>query len=238
MISIHASAVCRVRDGYTGREMRPSSLVCAVDGVPCRPVGKEGGYLVLVNLSHGPHCLSLRCRGYQEEWVEFQADGGTRELDITMKPGVGYPFGGAVTRLMLTVREKKVPAAGRMVWLASAGPELKIAQANVEAGERDMRLYCKGAAVPGAYLVEDGKNSEIVILRALEGETGHLAAPLKSGHSRSKRLLPVQRYHTGEDGMLTAVFRAPGAVQVYDEDKGLAGCIELAEGENELTVKL
>lgn len=238
MISIHASAVCRVRDGYTGREMRPSSLVCALDGVRCRPVGKAGGYLVLTNLPHGPHRLSLRCAGYQEEWVEFQADGGTRELEVTMKPGDGYPFGGAVTRLTLTLWEKKSPAAGRAVWLACEGPELKIAQAKAEAGERELRLYCKGSAPPGTYLIEDGKDSEIVTLRALEGETGHLAAPLGGGHSRSRRFLPVQRYHTGADGKLTAVFRAPGPVQVYDGDRGLVGSVELARGENELDVNL
>ena len=84
MISMHASAVCRVVDGYTGKPLEGSALSCTLDGVFCRPVAKQGGYLVLLNLSPGRHRLALCCRGYQEEWVEFQADGGTRELDITM----------------------------------------------------------------------------------------------------------------------------------------------------------
>lgn len=238
MISMHASAVCHVRDGYTGRELQPSALICAIDGAPCRPVGKEGGYLVFLNLPHGAHRLSLRCQGYQEEWVEFEADGGTREIDVTMKPGPGYPFRQTVTRLTLTVLEKNAPASGRVLWLAAAGPELKIAQTKVEAGETETRIFCKQTAPPGAYFLEDGKDSEIVILRGIEGEQAVLAAPLKNSHSRSKQFLPAQRYRTGEDGTLTAVFREPCTVQVYAEGAGPAGSVALNEGENRSTIKI
>lgn len=238
MISIHASAVCRVRDGFTGRELPASSLLCTLDGVPCRPVGKPGGYLVFTDLPHGAHRLSLRCRGYQEEQVEFQADGGTRELDVSMKPGEGYPFRQAATRLRLTVLGKKGPAAGQIVWLAVPTPEMKIAQGKVEAGEQELRVYCKGSPFFGPCLIEDGKNSEIVTLSALEGERGRLAAPLGSGHSRGRPLLPAQRYRAGEDGVLTAVFRDPCLVQVYVEGRGLAAGSALSEGDNELTVKI
>lgn len=181
MISFHASAVCRVRDGYTGRPLLPAALLCTLDGAPCRPVGKQDGYLILVNLTPGRHRLSLTSRGYQEEWVEFDADSGTRELDITMKPGPGYPFRQTITRLRLTVLEKKAPAAGRQLWLACTGrPELKIAQSRAEAGDSQLRLYCKGPevpALPGVYLIADGKDSEIVGLRTLREELGTLAAP-------------------------------------------------------------
>lgn len=238
MISIHASAVCRVRDGFTGRELPASSLLCTLDGFPCRPVGKPGGYLVFTDLSHGSHRLSLRCGGFQEERVEFQADGGTRELDVSMKPGEGYSFRQAVTRLTLTVLEKENPAAGQIVWLAVPTPEMKIAQSKVEAGEQELRIYCKGSPFFGPCLIEDGKNSEIVTLDALEGEQGRLAAPLGSSHSRGRPLLPAQRYRAGEDGTLTAVFRAPCLVQVYVEGKGLAAGSSLSEGDNELTVNI
>ena len=242
MISIHVSAVCRVRDGYTGRELPPSALTCTMDGIPCRPVCKEGGYLVFTNLSHGSHHLSLRGRGYQEEWVEFNSSdaGSVREIEVTMKPGPGYPFRQTVTRLTLTVLEKNAPVPGRMLWLAAAGPELKIAQTRAEAGERETRIYCKGAAVPGAYLVADGKNSEIVALRAVEGEKAFLTAPLKNSHSRGRVLCPAQRYRTGADGSLTAVFRTPCTIQVFSSfgSAGLLGSIELSEGENHSTIKL
>ena len=32
MITIHASAVCRVRDGYTGQPLAGSALLCTLDG--------------------------------------------------------------------------------------------------------------------------------------------------------------------------------------------------------------
>ena len=238
MISVHVSLVCCVRDGLTGKEMDPSALICAVDGVRRRPAGKEGGYIVFTDLPKGPHRLSVRCHGYQEEWIAFEADELTHEIDVTMKPGAGYPFRQAVTLLRLTVLEEKRPAGGRLFWLAAAGQEMKIAQTKAEAGDRELRIYCKGAAMPGAYLIEDAGNSEIVFLRGTEGENAVLAEPLGSGHGRGKRLLPAQSYHTGEDGTLTAVFRAAGHVLLFDPHRGLAGDLELREGENQLAVEI
>ena len=225
MITIHASAVCHVRDGYTGRAMETASLLCALDGVPVHPLGKPGGYLVLLDLSHGDHRLSLRCHGYQEEWVDFRAGSGTRELEITMKPGAGYPFRGAVTRLDLTVTQGGAPAAHRQLWLAApARFELKVAQTKAEAGADRFRLYCKGpeAAVPaGPYLIADGADSEIVLLRGLEGETATLAAPLRRSHGRSRSLLPAQHYRADTDGRLSAVFQTACTVEVFAEEGGL-----------------
>ena len=218
MIRIHVSAVCRVRDGFTGKILEGSRLQCDLDGARCRPTAKPGGYLVLTDLPAGPHRLSLRCPGYQEEWVEFSAGRDTQELDVTMKPGRGYPLQRDMIRLTLTVTEGGAPAAGRILWLAAPGQtELKIAQTKAEAGSASLRLFAKGAAapaVPGTYLIADGKNSEIVLLRALEGEMGELLAPLARPHSRSRSLLPAQRYHTDGEGVLTAAFREPCAVEV------------------------
>lgn len=240
MISIHASAVCRVRDGYTGRPLGGSVLLCTLDGVAFRPVAKPGGYLVLVNLAPGSHRLSLRSRGYQEEWVEFQADGGTRELDITMKPGEGYPFRYAVARLLLTTLAGDRAAVDRRLWLAVSGRfECKLAQTKAEAGDQEVRLYCRGQkAVPGSYLISDDADSEIVNLRAMEGERGVLAVPLCRDHSRGRRFLPAQGYHTGGDGRLTAVYREPCTVEVFAEEGGLLAGIPLAVGDNEYTIRL
>ncbi len=181
MIRIHVSAVCRVRDGFTGKILEGSRLQCDLDGARCRPTAKPGGYLVPTDLPAGPHRLSLRCPGYQEEWVEFSAGRDTQELDVTMKPGRGYPLQRDMIRLTLTVTEGGAPAAGRILWLAAPGQtELKIAQTKAEAGSASLRLFAKGAAapaVPGTYLIADGKNSEIVLLRALEEEMGELSPP-------------------------------------------------------------
>lgn len=242
MITIHASAVCRVRDGYSGRPMEASALICALDGRPCRPVGKPGGYLVLIDLPEGHHRLSLRAHGFQEEWVEFTADAGTQELDVTMKPGAGYPFRREMIRLELTVLEGGAPAAGRRLWLAAPGrPELKIAQTKAEAGSQELRIYRKGPealALPDTYLIADGADSEIVALRTLEEEKGTLSAPLGRSHSRGKLLLPAQSYHTGADGTLTAVFQQPCAVEVCGEAGGLLTSLELTEGISRHTIQL
>lgn len=242
MISMHVSAVCRVRDGFTGRAMEPSGLVCTLDGAPFRPVGKPGGYLVLVNLPGGTHRLSLRCQGYQEEWMEIRSGRGTQELDVTMKPGEGYPFRQEVTLLTLTILEGGEPAAGRQLWLAAPGPtEMKIAQTRAEAGSTGLRIFCKGAAapaVPGTYLIADGADSEIVFLRALEEEMGELLEPLRRGHGRSRSLLPAQRYHTGADGVLRAAFPEPCTLEVCGGEGGLLASLELTQGENRQTVQL
>lgn len=242
MIVFHASAVCRVRDGYTGRPMEGSALLCTLDGAAVRPLAKPDGYLVLLDLASGDHRLALWSHGYQEEWVDFCCGQGTRELEITMKPGEGYPFREEVTRLALTVTEGDAPVVGRQLWLAApAGGELKIAQTRAEAGTDRFRLYCKGpeAAVPaGAYLIADGPDSEIVVLRSLEAEEGTLAVPLLRQHGRGRPLLPAQRYHTGEDGCLTAVFRTACTLEVYDEEQGLLASLSLKPGENRQTIRL
>lgn len=236
MITIHASAVCRVRDGYTGQPLAGSSLLCTLDGAPVRPLAKAGGYLVLLDLSPGPHRLSLRGHGYQEEWVELQAGEGTQEIEVTMKPGAGYPFRGQVTRLTLTVQEGERPAAHCQLWLAaSPRSELKIAQTKVQAGQRQFRLYSKGpaaAVATGEYLIADGADSEIVRLQGLEEEMATLSGPLARDHSRGRPLLPAQRYRTDGAGRLTAVFQTACTVAVYEAQGGLLASLPLEEGEN------
>ena len=242
MITLHASAVFHVRDGYTGAPLEGSGLLCTLDGSPVRPLAKTGGCLVLLNLPHGPHRLALRGTGYQEEWVDFQAGPGTPELAVTMKPGAGYPFRGDITCLELTVLEHGQPAQGRQLWLAApARWDLKIAQTKAEARTDQFRLYCKGpqSAVPaGAYLIADEKNSEIVFLRGLEEEMGTLSAPLLHDHRRSCPLLPAQRYHTDQNGRLTAVFQGACALEIYDPDRGLVASFALEQGENQQTIQM
>ena len=183
MIRLHVSAVCRIRDGYTGEPVEAASLLCTLDGLPVRPLAKPGGYLVLLDLTAGEHRLALRGHGYQEEWVDIRVGAGTQELEVTMKPGPGYPFRGAVTRMELTVTRDQLPLSRQQLWLAvPAQYELKVAQTKAAAGEEQFRIYCKGPQVavqPGAYLIVDGTDSEIVSLRELAGDrrTAHRGAP-------------------------------------------------------------
>ena len=242
MIAFHASTVCHVRDGYTGRPLEASMLLCTLDGAQVRPLGKPGGYLILLDLSHGMHRLVLRGAGYQEEWVDFHADAGTRELEITMKPGAGYPFRENITRLELMLTAGGVPAAGRQIWLASPGGcELKIAQTRAEAGASQFRAYCRGAesaVARGAYLIADGADSEIVVLQEMENEMCRLAAPLIRAHGRSRQLLPAQRYHASANGRISAVFREACTLELYSETEGLLASLPLEAGENRQTIGL
>lgn len=236
MIRLHVSAVCRIRDGYTGEPVEAASLLCTLDGLPVRPLAKPGGYLVLLDLTAGEHRLALRGHGYQEEWVDIRVGAGTQELEVTMKPGPGYPFRGAVTRMELTVTRDQLPLSRQQLWLAvPAQYELKVAQTKAAAGEEQFRIYCKGpqaAVQPGAYLIVDGTDSEIVSLRELAGELAILAAPLRRSHSRSRRLLPAQCYHTDPDGRLTAVLQGACTLEVYEERSGAVTSLTLEQGEN------
>lgn len=234
MIRMHVDAVVQVRDDFTGRAVESGGLRCALDGVPCRPVRKLGGGLVLVNLPEGPHRLTVRCLGFREEQVDFSAAPGvTHELYMALKPGEGYPFRQEAVRLFLTVTEKGRPARDEVLWLTAPGaPVCKIAQTKVQPGAEELRLYWKGSPaqlpVPGPFLVDDGEDTEIVTVQKLGGETGRLAAPLQKKHGRGRLLLPAQAYRTGETGEISAAFHTAGAVCVYCAARRAASRIELA----------
>ena len=244
MIRMHADAVLHVRDGLTGRAVESGGLLCSLDGLPYKPVHKLGGGLVLINLLEGPHSLTIACPGFQNEQVDLEAAPGvTQELYVALKPSDRYPFLGEITRLFLTVMEKKQPAAGRILWLCAPGaPECKLAQTRAEPGTMELRLFWKGTAarliVPGEFLLEDGSDTEIVTIESLNGETGVLASPLVKGHNRGKLLFPAQRFRADGAGTISAVFRTAGPVAYYCPQTGKSGWIELAAGENRHTLSL
>lgn len=242
MIHIQVSAVCRVWDGCTGRLLPPGGLRCTLDGALCRPVSKKEGYLVLTGLAAGTHRLVLEQQGYQPEWVEFAAGAGEPPLlNVTMKPGAGYPLAAAVW-LSLQLFRGEAPAAERLLWLAPAGrEEWKVAQPTAEAGSLEVRLFWKGRQTPrtpGDYLLLDGKHSELVELRTMEGERGVLGAPLVHSHKRGTLLLGAQRCHTDGTGALRTALPEPGTVEVYDPETGLLDSLSLSQGENVCQISL
>ena len=197
MIRMQVSAVFQVRDGFAGRIIEGSNLICALDGVPVRPLAKPGGYLILTNLPAGAHRLLIRCAGYQDEYVEFTVEAnGFRELYVALKPGRQYLFRQSVIRLRLQLPEE---LRGEQIWIS--GPtavECKVAQTKAEAGSKQFRIYCKGnqaaLPIPGTFLIEDGETSEVMVLKSLSEELGTLEEGLRRDHSRSRRILPVQKY--------------------------------------------
>ena len=236
MIRMKVSAVFQVRDGFTGRSVEGNRLVCLLDGSAVRPVVKPGGLLVLTNLPDGEHELTLRCVGFREERISFRVtEDGLFEGYAALKPGDGYSFRGSVTWL-----ELQVPAGQRTVWITTpCAAECKIAQTKAEAGEKAFRVYCKGdpalLSIPGYFLVEDGEDSEIVVLGSVSNELGSLLSPLQKDHSRSRRLLPVQQYRPDGEGKLRAVFSASGSVVIWSGE-GQPVTAELREGSNNISI--
>lgn len=235
MIRLHASAVFQVRDGFTGRVLEGGGLLCALDGASVRPLFKPGGYLVLVNLAPGPHRLTLRAAGFQEEQADFACPpSAVYQGYLALKPAPGRPLppGAAVVRAAGL-------EPGRPVWLTvPGGGECRVAQTQAEAGSEELRLFPKGnPPVPGPFLADDPA-AEIVVLSALEGEAGRLSAPLSAAHGRSCPLLPAQCYRADREGGLTAAFPRPGPLVLFQPGRGVLARAELKEGVQELTLDL
>ena len=236
MIRMQVNVILQVRDGFTGRILEGSNLICMLDGVSVRPVAKPGGYLILTNLPVGEHQLLLRADGYQDEYVEFTAvKDGYRELYVALKPGRQYLFWQSVIRLRLQLPYE---LHGRQIWISSPSvAECKVAQTKAERGSEQFRIYCKGnqalLPIPGTFLIEDGEQSEVVVLKSLSEEMGTLEEPLCRDHGRSRRLLPVQKYRCDEQGQIYAAFPTAGTAVIYT-GSGEPRSLVLAEGENRL----
>ena len=236
MIRRHVSAALLVRDGFTVRALGSGAQVrCLLDGQPCRPVWKEGGYLILTDLPAGEHLLLLERRGYQRERYQFRAeDGVTAEDSLFLKPGPGYPFPPGTAALELTVLEGAAPAA-QPVWLGMSGPSpLKLAQDGA-AGTR-LRLFCGNPGllpVPGSFLLTGPEGGELVHLRSLQGETGELDAPPAGSYGRGAELVPVQPFQPDAGGRLRAVFPAGGTLWLACAGHTLR--LELEAGERTFT---
>lgn len=233
MIRMRVSAVLQVRDGFSGKIIEGRSMLCILDGTVVRPVSKPGGYLVLTNLAEGAHRFVIRCMGYQDEQFDLtvSADGIT-ELYIALKPGTHYPFRMNATRLRLG----GCGTESDVVWISPPSyVECKLAQTKAEPGCREFRVYCKGSPallpIPGTYLIEDGDNSEIVVLMSLSEENGTLSQPLRREHGRSRRILPVYQYRPDANGEICTAFPAAGPVVVYPQGK-TPRTIELTQPDN------
>lgn len=233
MIAIHASLVCTVRDGFTGRGLLPGQVHCCLDGMECKPLVKKDGYWIFTNLLPGPHCLTLFGKGYQTERVEFVADGGTEQCHITMKPARDYPFGRMVTTLVL---EGPALTEGAFAWLAVT-EAARVAQSQVEAGATQMRIFQqdKGVlATPAPYLLGQGDTWEIVHVRRQLGEIVECGSPLRHTHLRSAVLRKAERYYADGNGMVQAIFPSPCTVEMLFDTEHLH--LELTEGENRCTL--
>lgn len=243
MIRFHVSAALSVRDAFTGKPLAQNAIQCFLDGERYLPQYKPGGYFVFVNLPEGAHRVVLRGPYYQDEIVEFTAtESGLQELPVLMKPEESYPGGGSMVRLQGVLERKGQPLGAERLYIAeqSLTREIKLAQDQAAAGETTLRLFYRGGsegiATPGAYLLKDGKSSEILLLKAIEGEMGILLEPLQHDHKRGKGIYPATAYLTNAEGKFMAFFREAQKVAVFYAPKRHIEEFALEQAENTITL--
>ena len=236
MIRRTVSAALLLRDGFTGRPISPAAgVLCRLDGRSIRPMRKNDGYLVLVDLEPGEHALSLRARGYREEELTLTVHARSAvEFEVDLIPGEGYPVPPDTARLRVTVSG----ASGENLWAAMASQDLlKLAQAIKKDTEpvTEVRLFCSGSIarlpVPGAFLAVDQKGPEIIRLTAVQGETGELSEPFAKAHSRGTELRPARLFRTNDEGKVELLFPRGGEVILFCRDQWVR--TELMPGEQD-----
>lgn len=220
MIHRRVSAVFLLRDGFSGRALSSGAQVrCTLDGIPARPLWKEGGYLVFTDLEPGEHELTVSQPRYQPDRRAFALRQGEVWADtVELKPGEGYPLPRQAAVLELTVTKGWAPFT-QPVWLGMSGPvALKLARDS--GGDAVLRLFCRNAAllpVPGYFLIPEQAGGELIHIRAIREERGELDQPLLRGHSRGTELIPMQRYTPDGTGRLRALFPRAGTVWLYGQ---------------------
>ena len=235
MIRRRLSAVFLVRDGFTGRSLQSGAeLRCRLDGAPCAPLWKAGGYLVLCDLPEGEHTLAIERRLFLPESRTFSVGkDGPWEDAISPRAGAGYPFPPESAVLELTLVRGKAPSE-EPVWMGMSPPSpLKLAQDDGKGSE--IRLFCRNPALlplPGTFLLPQKEGGELVGIKSLEGEVGKLERPLLGKHPRGTELVPMLRYFPNAQGRLRAVFSRAGKVWLYSGEK--AKSAELAPGSQTL----
>ena len=215
MIQIRLSVVLYVRDGFTGLPPAWGALRCTVDGRPFRPLVKDGGAYLFLDMEEGAHTFVLTGLHYQPEILRLEQ--GCREAVVTMKADQTYPFGRECPRLCV-----RLPEAGATVWAAAvnARTELKLAQPGAAAGDQKVQIFCRESArrlaLPRDFLLADPAAPEVCRI----GELGTnaptlLSQPLAHGHKRGCALCPAQSCPADAEGVVRAVFPEPGEAVLY-----------------------
>ena len=243
MIRRKVSAVLLLRDGFTHLPVTDlSGVLCTLDDRPYRPIGKPGGYLVLCDLAPGAHALTIRRYGYREERMRVASrEGALREELVELRPDERYPLPRDASRVALRLQRERRPLTAQALWLGMPLPTaVKLGAARGGAPENELAVFCEGSAdrlpVPGAFLISDGADAELVSVRRLRGETMILDAPPTRRHPRGTELIAVQPYRTDENGLLRAAFRFPGTLWAFFP--GQTKTFAVRSGEQELVWEL
>lgn len=215
MIQINVSLALNLFDGFTGKPLKPAQVQLFMDGERAATVTKEGGWWVLCDLAPGAHRVRVCGIGFQDEEFSVEATDRMQAMRINLKPAPSYRFGRRVTTLTVTLVDKKgMPVHGRTVYTLLGGKEneLRIAQDEVCAGDKQMRLYSAvGVAnlpIPGLFLMGDGRDAELVrITGTQDGMTFKVMNPVGRERRRGCMLRAVAAFSTDEQGRAFLVLR-------------------------------
>ena len=217
MIRRRVSAAVRLRDGFTGAPLS-GGVLCTLDGQPLRPLWKEGGYLVLLDLPAGRHQLTLCRAGIQPAVLTVEAaDGVLSEETVALRPGAGYPFPPETASLSVRLTARRGSLRGETLWAGLSGDvRLRLAQDAAAPGDTRVRLFCQGPEerlpLPGRFLAAGAGGAEIVALRALRGGVGELDTPLTLAQSRGTEWVSAQPWTVEEEGDVLVRFPRGGTV--------------------------
>lgn len=239
MIRRKVSAVLQLRDSFLGLTTSGAGARCTLNGYPVKPEVKNGGLLVLCDVPTGRHKLTIFLPGFLPEELALEiAPSGFQECGVELKPGKGYPYRNQAVTAALTVEADGNPLSDAEIWIAvTDSPPLKLVQAEVAA--ESIRVFRVNAAytppIPGAFLLEDVHQPELLQIVSLENEEARLSAPLAAAHSRGKPLLRAAKYRTDHDGTLSLLLHRAGRLALFH--KGRLQYAELNGGDSRLTVR-
>ncbi len=218
------SCVFRLLDSLKRMPLTATQAEFILDGEPCKPVYKAGGYFVLIDLPEGAHRIGIRSALFQPDEFSVtvsyaQAFDERRDVvTVMMNPSPLHPM----ARTGTAVRGCFGGDAPKVFYILGHTNGFKIAEDHAVAGGQQIKLFALGAAVtlPVICLVNDkdpkkAEFVEITSVASVSGDVYGLAAPLRFAHKRSTELIPMIRYRSGEDG--TFFVKPPSVGGAKDE---------------------
>lgn len=212
------ACVLKIFDSSTNTALRPTQVGLFLDGSAIKPIYKNGGYFVLIDIPEGEHTLQITSAIFQPQEQLINVDYSRRfdenmdVMPVMLNPSAQHP--GAVRGHVL--RGSFSTAEQVSFYVANGNTCLKLAEDNAEKSRQTVKLFAGGARVvlPSLFHINDKteKNREFVMINSARGDEYILAAPLKNAHKRSTEFIPMVRYHSADDGSFFAVLPAGSCV--------------------------
>lgn len=210
MVSKRASLVLNLSDAFTKRPITGlSSVSVTLNGELYKPVYKDGGWFVFVNLPVGEHDVTVSSSLYQTEKISISLKkeaGGYIEEYRRMKPSGALTKKGAKSCRLQVVYAGK-PYANALLLLMGEKDALKVAEDDVIEGRDTMKLFVASSQaalrlIPGRFFIRDASRSEVIAIRErYEGDIYVLGGSVTYPHKRGAALSAVEEYWTDENGM-------------------------------------